>query len=290
MSSDETAANLRRAFREPGCPLCRRVQEHEARYLQNLLLEYVDDIPTQVGLQRSLGLCREHAWALQCTALTLMGSGGVSTAILYVGVSRHILDALSGYLAQPSASRRGDHLGLRLRRWLQQRGQWGSRLAVHLATPGRNLFARMLPVAACPTCEQIEIVEHGDLAVLVRQLADADFRAAYAASDGLCLPHVRQALLLAGDGDAVRALGEVAAAQLRLLLHDLEEYWRKYDWNYRAETRHPWEQAARVRAIAFFSGEAREQQTEAAVAQRRWARTEYHKRLAGQASALESTA
>ncbi len=293
MGMDKRIPELLRAFGESGCPLCRRSAQHAARYLRNLLSEYVDDLPTRRSLRRSLGLCAEHAWALQGVALSLKGSGSLATAVLYEDVTRHVLAALSEYLTQGAAP--PPRSGIRrVRHWLERRGRWGRCLAARLpsdeATPGGDLLAGLTPREPCPACAHVEAQVSGDISVLLRTLTDADFRAAYGASDGLCLPHLRQALSLAGNTGAAQILAEVAADRLRLLHFDLEEHWRKSDWSYREQARHPWEQAARVRAIAFFGGEASEQDTEAALAQRRWARAEYHRHLRGQAGATRPPA
>jgi hypothetical protein len=95
----------------------------------------------------------------------------------------------------------------------------------------------------------------------VRQSANSEFRAWYTASDGLCLPHLRRALARAEDEETVRFLVQVAVDKVSPLLADLKEYERKHAWEYRHEPKPPWEQASWVRAVAFFAGEAREEDT-----------------------------
>jgi hypothetical protein len=118
-----------------------------------------------------------------------------------------------------------------------------------------------------------------NLGWLVEQIADADFLALYAASDGLCLPHLRRALALARDEEAVRRLAEVSLNRLAPLAADAGEYVRKMDWNNRHEPKHPWEQVSWVRAVAFVSGEAPEPREEEVYSLRSKALTEYHRRV-----------
>ena len=77
----------------------------------------------------------------------------------------------------------------------------------------------------------------------------------------------------------MRHLVEVAVAKLEPLLHDLNEYGRKYGWQHRHEAMPSSEQAAWIRAVAWFSGEAADE-AEGARRDRLWALTESHKRPA----------
>lgn len=69
-----------------------------------------------------------------------------------------------------------------------------------------------------------------------------------------CLPHLRRALALARDEEAMRRLAEVALSRLAPLATDAGEYVRKMDWNNRHEPKHLWEQVSWVRAVALFLG------------------------------------
>ncbi len=253
--------SLELAFREPGCPLCRLRQQSDSRYLLTLLYENVNDGGTRLHLVRGMGLCPDHAWALQATEQELW-QDGLGVGIIYEDLTGRLLTTLVEHLSRnpaPHNDRRA-----RLRRWLEHRGAAGRWLARRLfpTAPGASLLAQISPVERCRACELVGQMEEIHLRWLVRQVAEPEFRDLYAASDGLCLPHLRRALAIAEDEETVRCLVEVAVARLTPLVGDLQEYVRKHDWNNRHEPKQPWEQASWVRAVAFFSGEARKAEKE----------------------------
>lgn len=58
---DIVKANLKAAFAEPGCSICRLRQDAEVAYIQTLLLDYVNDGFARLGFACSQGLCSHHA-------------------------------------------------------------------------------------------------------------------------------------------------------------------------------------------------------------------------------------
>ncbi|MBN1813111.1 MAG: hypothetical protein JXA14_14840, partial [Anaerolineae bacterium] len=167
-----------------------------------------------------------------------------------------------------------------LRRRLERLGRPGRWLACRVpsSSPGASLLAQLSPSECCRACDLVGQMEDAHLNWLVEGLAEAEFQTLYAASAGLCLPHLRLALAGANDAQAVNCLAEVAAAQLDLLVSDLGEYVRKHDWNNREEPKHPWEQASWLRAVAFFAGEAPRSEGEDVHRIRRQAMTEFYRR------------
>jgi len=57
--------DLREAFAEPGCAVCRLVANAVDRYFRTLLHERVNDPGVRERLRASFGFCREHSWQLQ---------------------------------------------------------------------------------------------------------------------------------------------------------------------------------------------------------------------------------
>ncbi|MBN1137452.1 MAG: hypothetical protein JXM73_12760, partial [Anaerolineae bacterium] len=220
-----------------------------------LLYENINDGDARLHLVRGMGLCPEHARALQ-SATQELWHDGMGVAIIYEDLASRILRTLSEYLDKSPPSRASRRT--RLRQQMERLGSVGRRLARWLlpAAPGASLLAKVSPVKGCRACELVGQMEETYLSWLVCQLADPEFRHLYAASDGLCLPHLRRALAGAEDEQAVRFLAEVAVAKLGPLVADLNEHIRKRDWNNRHEPRHPWEEASWLRAVAFFTGEA----------------------------------
>jgi len=98
-SAEESALfshQLRRALREPGCPICRLVRESEERWIWTLLYEFTGDPEIHSLLARSLGLCAPHADLMRkvVEGRRLMTPSGV--ARLY----ETVVKALEGELRQ----------------------------------------------------------------------------------------------------------------------------------------------------------------------------------------------
>jgi hypothetical protein len=144
--------------------------------------------------------------------------------------------------------------------------------------PAAALLGQISARQPCHACEIVDPSEEAYLVWLVRGLANPEFRGWYAASDGLCLPHLRLALAKAEEVETTRFLVQVAVDKLAPLLADLKEYGRKHIWQFRREPKYPWEQASWIRAVAFFAGEAEKGAGERGDWERQRALTEYHTR------------
>jgi len=247
------------AFREPGCPICRLRTDSVERYLFNLLYENVNDGTTRLHLVRSQGFCANHAWRLQAIEHSNWHDG-MGVGIIYEDLTSRVLNTLGEYLARPAQPlgriatflrRHGSGRRLQLRRW----GRLGRWLADRAPEPARWLLTRLAPLERCWVCEMADQSEEGYLTWLARQITDPEFRERYAASDGLCLPHLRRALAHAQTEEAVRWLVQITVEKVTPLAIDLREYSRKHAWHFRDEPKHPWEQASWIRAVALFAGE-----------------------------------
>lgn len=160
------------AFAQPGCPVCRCLVAESRRYLHALLYEGVTDPQTRRAIRASWGFCNWHTWMLLEVDDARFGA-----AILYEDLVRQ-------------ARRRTERLG---RRAGQRRGaRWAHAL---LPRRGRRTLAeayrRRRP---CPACAHARDTELRYLRTLVRAIDDAEVQAAYAGSDGACLPHVVRAI------------------------------------------------------------------------------------------------
>jgi hypothetical protein len=271
MRMDITRTNLKVAFGKPGCPICRLRAEAERRYVQTLLYEYVNDGDTRLGFMHSQGLCSYHAWFVQANE-QLLWDDGLKTAIIYESLGTLVHTALTHYLVQQD-SPPGDgqaqpaHLAFKrggLCRWLVRTRRLGRWLATRLFQegPAEALLADLSLSRECPICKMSREREEIDLRKLMHELADPQFRAWFSASDGLCLPHLRNALAYAPDKPSARLLAEIATGQLTALLTHLRAYMDKHRWQDHPELRTPWEEASWIRMVAFFAGESRDDQSE----------------------------
>jgi len=226
---------------------------------------------------RSQGLCSYHAWFVQANE-QLLWNDGLKTAIIYESLGTLVHTALTRYLARQDAPPGDQAQSPRFTRklgglfplgssgssckWLVRTSRLGRWLAARLfkEAPAEALLADLSPSEECPICKKGREREEIDLRKLVDELADPQFRAWFAASDGLCLPHLRKALTYAPDGSSVHLLTEITAVQLAALLTHLRAYMDKHRWKDRPELRTPREEASWIRIVAFFAGEARNDQ------------------------------
>jgi hypothetical protein len=100
---------------------------------------------------------------------------------------------------------------------------------------------------------ELVVAERGHLDALLEGLADPKLGPAYAASDGLCLPHLELALARAGTRPEVARLVELAQEKLRALAADLGRFVDKHDHRVRP-TFTDREAAAWRQALALVAG------------------------------------
>ena len=239
--------DLKAAFQRSGCPICRLKQEAAHRYIKGLLGENLNDVTTRVHVARSLGFCTDHSWQLYHTEMARFGDG-LGTSILYEDLTRRIVQGLRDLEVQPATTPDRRHWWQR--RWARLRAIVGypSLAAPHLGG--------LLPQEPCPVCTHAAESEIRDLHLLIEGCADPTFRDWYAASEGLCLPHLRQTLAQAAqaDPDVARFLAATAAGRLQVLITDLGEYIRKHAWKYHEEPLTNGEKDSPRRASQFFAG------------------------------------
>ncbi len=258
MDMDLLTLELKLAFRETGCPICRLRHKAAQRYIHSILWENVNDADTRVYLVRALGFCHIHAWQFQKMEEAVWADG-LGTGIIYEDLTGRALAGLESYVEEQEkrVSRRRAQSGW-WRRWVARFstwwGQWFPRPITHSY---QKLPSGLIPQARCRVCEMSELSEISYLSWLVRGCAEAEFRQWYQASDGLCLPHLRRALAMAEEEEPEAALflARTSHDKVARLRADLQEYVRKHAWEFRDEPKLPGEQSSWVRAVAFFAGE-----------------------------------
>jgi hypothetical protein len=196
--------DLIEAFGQPGCPVCRLSTEAVDAYLTSVCYEQVNDLDLREQLRTAGGFCRSHAERFIRQRL-----GQLAAAIVY----RDVLNTARKRLAA---------------------GGWStgrSKLAALFGGGRGRRDTRSLP--PCPGCEAELEAEGRYLTALRNRLVDPAVRAKYQAGDGLCLPHIDQALQT--DGEGARALAEASVEMLGAIVADLDEYIRKHDYRFTSE-------------------------------------------------------
>jgi hypothetical protein len=227
--------DLREAMAQAGCPVCRLKTDSADQFLENLLWESVNDPAKRLRIRRARGFCYEHAWAL------VQAGASVGVAIIARDVLQSVLKTLedAAFGAVPSFSLRRVQEALDSKRpsaaTMELVGQLGSE-------------------APCPACAWADEMEGVYLDTFVRSLiGKGELLDNYKASDGLCLPHFRQALALVREEAAFDALVGAQRAIWERLVGHLSESIRKSDYRHLDEA---WgeEAGAWVRAVTALVG------------------------------------
>jgi len=239
MNRTQSYYDVRDALAQPGCAICHLKARSEERYLDALLWENVNDPGVRDDIRRARGFCHEHAWQLIRPAASL------GVAILHRDVLHTLRMALDDarFQAPPFLSLQRAHEALD---------------AEQPTAATANLVARLVPQVPCPACKQGEMMETIYLDTLLEELKGEDgLRAAYEASAGLCLPHLRHGLERLRDEAVFAALVSAQRTIWQRLENDLDQFIRKSDPHYRDE---PWgdERDAWLRATAALAGNRRE--------------------------------
>lgn len=224
------AFNLQDAFAEEGCPVCRIVLQNVQRLIESTNYDALGDPGIRAELTGATGYCTLHAQQWLDTAFVL------GTATLYRDVIMRTLRELRGLSGRQS-------LGGRLTSALS-----GLRGSVQIADVGT-------PRRPCPACALRQESEAALIRTLVERLADDTTRAAYEASEGLCIPHLRRALGISEGTVAFACLRDRAIRTEETLLAHLNEIVRKHDYRNRQEPSGE-EKGAAVRSVIHVAGAA----------------------------------
>jgi len=192
--------DLIEAFGQPGCPVCRLATEAVDAYLTSVCYEQVNDLDLREQLRTAGGFCRDHAERFIKQRL-----GQLAAAIVYRDVLNTARKRIAGGGGGGGRSKLAALFGGRMRR-----------------------DSRSVP--PCPGCDVEAEAEGRYLSTLRNRLRDAAVRQKYEAGDGLCLPHIDQALQT--DDEGARALAEAAVSMLGTIVGELDEYIKKHDYRF----------------------------------------------------------
>ncbi len=192
---------------QSGCPICRLVFKACDRFLDAILYEATLDPKVRLELKHSHGFCPEHVEMMRAKPGRALGA-----ALIYRDALRMLAETLAGMPGQRRSLR--ERLGLK-----------GARLSV----------SALEPTQPCPACKIKESATADYVGLLLAHLDDEEMFAAYASGDGLCLPHLRQAVTASSSQDMLRRLLEPQVARYNVMLGDLDEYIRKRDHRFRSE-------------------------------------------------------
>lgn len=196
---------------ESGCPVCRCVVDESHSYLEALLYEQVTDPDTRRAIRASWGFCNWHTWMLLEIEHSIFGA-----SIIYEDLVKLVLER---------TERLGDQSGRGRRR-----GQGFTLLARKRRPSSSEFYGRR---ATCPACATAAPTEKRYVHTLLTYMDDPDVQAAYARSDGLCLPHLLAALEEHGERPEARALLDRTRTKWAKLGEELSSFVSKHDYRNR---------------------------------------------------------
>jgi hypothetical protein len=208
---------LLEACRLPGCPVCRLSQRAVQRYLVNLFYENVNDGDLRAQLRKSLGFCNTHAWELLEPGI----GDALGVAIIYHDVLVNVLRRL------PEAQ-----VGEYSENWLTSLVRKMPRALEDLL---KSIILALTPRARCPACQQQDQSVALYLSELVNDMERDELLQALSGSDGLCLPHLRQAFQKAAKEAVIENLLSISQARFASIDAELAEIIRKSDYRFHHE-------------------------------------------------------
>jgi uncharacterized protein DUF6062 len=217
----------------PGCPVCRCLQTDSRQYLDSLLYEQVNDPDTRRRLHGSWGLCNWHTWMLREVSDPAFG-----TAILYEDFLRAAIERIERGADRVIGHARG------LSGWLSRLGRRARRSLL------TQMYRRR---AVCPGCSLIAESETHYVRLALHFIEDPQFENAYSRSQGLCVPHVLQALDLAASAAQARQFVALTLPKWAELRRDLQGFIGKHDYRKRQPFTEA-ESVAYLRALEMLAG------------------------------------
>ncbi len=225
MGPTRTYHDLLEAFGQDGCAVCRLAARSVSSFLSSISNEGgLTDPEVRDRIRASHGFCNEHAhqWRREQHLL--------GTAILYEDLLDHLATELQA---------------LRF----QKRGRLGNPFAAR-----ERARVALAAHRECAACRLLADTEQRMVAAVLSGLRAEEFRAAYARSGGLCVPHLRVALAEAPDEDLFATLADLAVARHKALAEQLREIIRRHDYRHNEEPSGA-ERGAAARAVRHTVGE-----------------------------------
>lgn len=241
---------LRQAFKQPGCPICAVVQEAHDTFYRWFVIETYGELPLLEDLSRG-GFCEYHAWE----TARITGRRLSFTYEFLVASEHYKLQRALSAAIRASGSSSPSH-----KSW-GGRELWGLRrlkALVHALylKPYRRALRELQHTRPCPVCCTLEETELTASHYLLRLLDGEAERNLYAASDGLCLPHLHLVLKEAEEPEIAVFLLRDALKRLDVLRAGFEEYFRKEDYRFAHEPKGA-EQQTWLHAVERFAGRGR---------------------------------
>lgn len=238
-----TYLQLISAMQQPGCPICHIRFEREKSYLENLLLDHVNDAETQENILASVGYCPQHTWQMGWLELEIYQES-VKNSMIYESLVKSVTNSMAKFV------RREKRREKQVNGWLYRIFHKEKQVAFDLDPFGQ------MALSGCYICRIGEDAEQLFMYSLLRGLCEQDdqIRKVYRASDGLCLHHFRQVFRItdSSSNPGVKFLVEETAQKMVALRNDLTNFIDKHSYHRAHEPMSAGERYSWLRALRFF--------------------------------------
>ena len=207
--TDPIYTDLLDAFKQPGCPVCQLERSAVDGYLDNLFQSNLKDLEVSQGLRESLGLCREHSWQM----LDSKFGDALTFSLIYHEILLSAIHGLQSVEKPPQSPRRIHSLLERFKH--NPTGKF------------KTVVLPLAPKKRCPACEQRDRTARLALEILGVSLENEVMSNALASSDGLCLPHLRLALVHMQGATVYQILITISKEKLESMRRELVEIIRE---------------------------------------------------------------
>jgi len=177
--------------------------------MQTAFREKENNQGVRQDIRNSLGLCREHTRRM----LSLGLNKTISAAVGYHDVLLAVVQQLQKVTLQPTPSKRSVF----------------SRKRIKPAAVFDTVVQALSPSLPCPACRMSVKFTHNVLEGLTMSLQENTMQKALTLSDGLCLPHLRQAFAQIQDLEPCKVLLSMSVDRFEALRRDLVEEIRQIE-------------------------------------------------------------
>jgi hypothetical protein len=206
---DTIHTDLLNACKRPGCPVCLLEKCAVDAYLQTVFREKENNLVVRNDIRDSLGLCREHTRRM----LDLRLNKTISAAVGYHDVLLAVVQQLQIAPLQPKPFRQSLF----------------SRKRPKPVAEFETVVQALSPRLPCPVCRISGNFTRNMLEILVVSLQEDTMQKALASSNGLCLPHLRQAFTQIQELGTCQVLLSLSIERFEALRRDLIEEIRQIE-------------------------------------------------------------
>ncbi|MBZ0299460.1 MAG: DUF6062 family protein [Anaerolineae bacterium] len=223
------------AFPRSGCVLCNLLRRDVDRFIDGLVYGFMDTDEMRAAFSEARGVCSEHGWLLKQNKF----GNVLGIAKLYAATLDEVLSVIESTPSQAAP---------------QKRSKLNQLLSGDRPGSAAPLADRLEPTARCMVCERLDEREADYVQIFDQYLLDERFRQAFAASDGLCLPHFRSVLRRVTDPARIETLLTTQTRIWTALQAEVESFASKQNYEHIDELTET-EGDSWVRAIARMGGE-----------------------------------